>query len=225
MKVTFIYHSCFLVETDSCYYLFDYYRGKLPVLNRNKPVFVFASHSHGDHYQPEVFPRLKEMGVCTIYAMLSDDIPTGSVPCYVNRTTARPNREYDLAQGQHVTTYRSTDQGTAFLIQSGEGTLYHAGDLNDWVWEGETLSCNEEMTRNYRAEIDKMAGTAVDIAFVVLDPRQDKDYARGILYFLDKVPARQVYPMHCWEKPDIITKFLQEYPQYSDKISYSSVLD
>ena len=27
MKITYIHHSCFLVETENCYYLFDYEKG------------------------------------------------------------------------------------------------------------------------------------------------------------------------------------------------------
>ena len=27
LKFTYIYHSCFLTETERCYYLFDYYKG------------------------------------------------------------------------------------------------------------------------------------------------------------------------------------------------------
>ena len=30
MNVTYIYHSCFLVETDRFYYLFDHEKGRLP---------------------------------------------------------------------------------------------------------------------------------------------------------------------------------------------------
>ena len=218
MKVTYIYHSCFLVETESCYYLFDYYRGELPPLKKDKPILVFSSHAHGDHYQPRVFSLLEEQEISSVYAVLSDDISVGTVPANVPYMTAAPSQEYVLPQGQHLTTLRSTDQGTAFLIRGGEGMLYHAGDLNDWVWQGEAPSYNEEMTRVYRAEVDKMAGLPVDIAFVVLDPRQEEDYARGMLYFLEKVPARQVYPMHYWEKPEIIDRFLREYPQYQNRI-------
>ena len=30
MKITYIHHSAFLVETESAYLLFDYFQGKLP---------------------------------------------------------------------------------------------------------------------------------------------------------------------------------------------------
>ena len=43
MDITYIFHSSFLVETNSCYYLFDYYKGKLPVLKKEKPILVLPA--------------------------------------------------------------------------------------------------------------------------------------------------------------------------------------
>lgn len=37
MNISYITHSCFLVELDSCYLLFDYYRGTLPRMKEDKP--------------------------------------------------------------------------------------------------------------------------------------------------------------------------------------------
>ena len=33
MNVTYIHHSCFLVETNRFYYLFDYEKGSLPKMD------------------------------------------------------------------------------------------------------------------------------------------------------------------------------------------------
>ena len=33
----------------------------------------------------------------------------------------------------------------AFLLTCKEGVIYHAGDLNDWVWEGEPEDSNAAM--------------------------------------------------------------------------------
>lgn len=55
MKITYVHHSGFLAETDCAYYLFDYEKGHLPEMDVTKPIFVFASHSHGDHYNPAIF--------------------------------------------------------------------------------------------------------------------------------------------------------------------------
>ena len=42
MKITYINHSGFLVETKDCYYIFDYYKGELPLLDKKKEVLVFC---------------------------------------------------------------------------------------------------------------------------------------------------------------------------------------
>ena len=81
MQVTYIHHSGFLVETERFYYLFDYESGNLPPMDAEKPIFVLSSHSHGDHYNPKVFPLLKAAGMRHITAVLSDDIEApASVP-------------------------------------------------------------------------------------------------------------------------------------------------
>lgn len=158
----------------------------------------------------------------SIFAVLSRDIPPKTVPAEIPRTMVSPCESYELPQGQSLFTYRSTDQGVAFLIQDGQQLFYHAGDLNDWVWEEETDSYNRQMTGSYRKQIallsKQLNGRPLTAAFVVLDPRQEKDYDRGLLYFLQQIPCDCVYPMHYWEKPEIIDRFLREHPQYQNRI-------
>lgn len=55
MQVTYIYNSGFLVELDKHILLFDYYQGTIPPLNQNKPLYVFVSHFHHDHYNPAIY--------------------------------------------------------------------------------------------------------------------------------------------------------------------------
>ena len=112
--------------------------------------------------------------------------------------------------------------GVAFLIEDNEKLIYHAGDLNDWVWEEESDAYNTEMTANYRKQIrllaEKLKHREIDVAFVVLDPRQEKDYDRGLCYFLESIAAKQVYPMHYWDTPSIIDTFLKDHPEYKSII-------
>ena len=54
MKVTHLYHSGCLVELEEHLLLFDYYQGELH-LNQEKPLYVFVSHRHYDHYNPNIF--------------------------------------------------------------------------------------------------------------------------------------------------------------------------
>ena len=64
MKITYIHHSSFLVETEENYFLFDYFEGKLPQLKEDKPLLVFASHRHGDHFSPVIFDLVKTPVLC-----------------------------------------------------------------------------------------------------------------------------------------------------------------
>lgn len=219
MKIRYIHHSGFLVETDRFYYLFDYTKGILPEMDTEKPVFVLSSHSHSDHYNPEVFSLLASAGMRHIRAILSDDI---ALPEKADALHVSPGRDYDLGPRQRLAAFQSTDLGVAFLIEDQGTLIYHAGDLNDWVWEGESAAYNEKMTADYRRQIgllsEKLNQREIDAAFVVLDPRQEKDYDRGLCYFLEKIPAKQVYPMHYWEKPAIIDTFLNDHPEYQSRI-------
>lgn len=188
MNVTYIHHSSFLIETERCYYLFDYFQGSIPALNPSKPVLVLASHKHHDHYQRGVFSTLKDMGMQQIYAVLSRDIPSGARPEDVPCLLVSAGKRYELPQGQELVTFRSTDVGVAFLIRDGQTLFYHAGDLNDWVWAEEPEADNQRMTEKYQEQIDLLAqeldGRTLTAAFVVLDPRQEQDYDRGMLYYL-----------------------------------------
>ena len=78
MKVTFLYHSGYFVEMDRCCLLFDYYQGDIPQVD--KPLYVFVSHSHPDHFSPSIF-QLAQNGK-EVHYLLSNDIspcksPTG----------------------------------------------------------------------------------------------------------------------------------------------------
>lgn len=219
MKITYIHHSCFLIETLTCYYIFDYEKGNIPELDPTKPIFVLSSHGHHDHYNPEIFSLLKSKGMQSIYAILSDDI---TVPSNIDVLSVSPGNVYELSLGQKLITFASTDLGVAFLIEDQDKLIYHAGDLNDWVWEEEDSSYNEQMTKDYRNQIhllaEKLDGREIDAAFVVLDPRQEKDYDRGLCYFVEHISVKKVYPMHYWGKPEIIDSFLKDYPEYEAQI-------
>ena len=47
---------------------------------------------------------------------------------------------------------------------------------------------------------------------------QEYDYDKGICYFMEQISSKAVYPMHYWNQPGIIDKFLKEYPQYIHQI-------
>ena len=217
MQVTYINHSGFLVESETCYYIFDYYKGELPKLDKDKEVIVFCSHFHQDHFNPQIFEILNDMGM-NYQAVLAKDINKRKYPVGVKITTAYHDKTYILDNGTQVSTLLSTDSGVAFVVKTKDSIIYHAGDLNDWYWEGEPDADNRQMTSRYRAEIDKLQGIHFDVAFVPLDPRQEDHYADGMIYFLENVECEAVFPMHYWDEPKVIDRFIAEYPEYKSRI-------
>lgn len=222
MKITYINHSGFPVETKDCYYIFDYYKGDLPTLDKSKSVVVLCSHFHPDHFNPKIFEILNSLNM-KYQAVLAKDISKRKYPADTKVTTAYHDKSYVLKSGAEIHTLLSTDSGVAFIVKTSEGTIYHAGDLNDWYWEGELDQDNRQMTARYRAEIDKIKNIHIDVAFVPLDPRQESHYADGMLYFLKTVDCNTVYPMHYWNEPDVINRFINEYPEYKAIIKNTEI--
>ena len=189
-------------------------------MNAEKPVFVFVSHAHADHYNPEIFNLLRGQGMTDITAVLSKDIPQrrrpGDVPVYI----ATFHENYELPCDIFLQTLHSTDRGVAYLLKHDGFVIYHAGDLNDWSFDPASPQYeerhNRQMAGSYRHEIDLLSGwlggASVDAAFLPLDPRLGTNYTNGLLYFLKKISVKKVYPMHYWDRPDIISQFLEEYP-------------
>ena len=76
MRLTYIFHSGFAVETRSCILVFDYWMDPataMPaLLASGKPLYVFASHFHEDHFTREIFSWRK--GGADVRYILSKDI-------------------------------------------------------------------------------------------------------------------------------------------------------
>jgi hypothetical protein len=227
MEITYIGHSGFLMEWESCYWLFDYYTGEIPLLNREKKLFVFASHKHGDHYNPDIFDLQSKYD--RVQYILSSDIKVsskrlsgkggfgGAADTIVSVKPSAQYEFYDQNQEKiELRTLKSTDCGVAFLLKYQGKTVYHAGDLNLWVWKEETKQYNNDMRAKFQKEIKKLEGMvgsptiAIDIAFVPLDPRQEEWYYLGMEYLMNTVKIKYLFPMHFWNKPSIIKQFLNE---------------
>lgn len=224
MKVTYIHHSSFMVEMEETVLLFDYFEGEVPLPESGKPVFIFASHRHGDHFSKNIF-KLVRSGL-EVYYVLSDDIWRRQVPeDLLGRTVfLGPGEDVELAYGSgkklKVEAYKSTDEGVAFLVTAEGKAIYHAGDLNNWVWEGEPEADNRRMSRDFHRELDKLAGRHIDVAFMLIDPRQEKDFYLGMDDFMRRVGADVVFPMHFWGDFQVIGRFkaLPAANDYKDKI-------
>lgn len=233
VNITYIGHSGFLAELDTCYLLFDYYKGSIPELNKEKKLFVFVSHSHPDHFNPEIF-RLHESHPDIMYFIsydikLNDHNMAGygiTKELFSKIRSAEADSRYEISEkglSLTVTTLKSTDKGVAYIINYKDKTFYHAGDLNLWVWKEESKQYNNNMRANFNKELSKMKGQNIDIAFVPLDPRQEEWYGLGLDEFLNCVNVKYVFPMHFWDRPEIIKKYKMERENQPIKTSVMDV--
>jgi L-ascorbate metabolism protein UlaG (beta-lactamase superfamily) len=223
MKIIYIHHSAFLVELETMTLLFDYTEGALPEIREDKPLLVFASHRHGDHYSEKVLDFIKKHEMTRF--IFSDDIWRSRLPeeCLKDITSMKPGEElgFRFMDGKiieqspdetgadvKVSTYCSTDEGVAFLVKAEGKVLYHAGDLNNWYWEGEPADWNETMAKRYTLEVDKMEGMYIDAAFLPLDPRQEKAFYLGLDEFMRKTRVSHAFPMHCWGDFSVIERLI-----------------
>ena len=105
MQVTYIYNSGFLVELDKHILLFDYYQGTIPPLNQNKPLYVFVSHFHHDHYNPAIY-------------QINHPKITYIIDRKINNTGIKvhPSEIYEI-DDLYIQTLLSTDAGVAFVVK------------------------------------------------------------------------------------------------------------
>jgi L-ascorbate metabolism protein UlaG (beta-lactamase superfamily) len=245
MKITYIYHSCFSVETEDAVMLFDYYKGTIPQFDTNKHIFVFASHKHQDHFNMCIFDLVKTYPYITF--ILSDDIQMNEA--YMNRKNIPEiSRQHILSIGKNesitlpirkvsdenpdllaangknlnllIETLASTDEGVAFIVTLNNKVIYHAGDLNWWSWDGETTEEYTDMTNRFQNELAKIKDRKFDIAFIPLDPRQEDRFWWGFDYFMKTTQTKFAFPMHFWKDYSIISKLknMEKAKEYNDKI-------
>ena len=110
--------------------------------------------------------------------------------------------------GIKIETLRSNDMGVAFLVKVEGKTIYHAGDLNWWHWNGESEEDNEYYKKTFQDEMKYLEGKKIDLAFMLLDPRQEDKYCWGMNYFLEHTDSKVVFPMHCFEHYNINHHYL-----------------
>ena len=207
MKLTYIHHSSFLLETEEATLLFDYTEGELPQLDSKKPLYIFSSHRHGDHFSEKIFSL--GQGVKKVSYLLSFDIPKERIPEALgnNVHSLESNLSFELDKLK-ILTFKSTDEGIALVIEVEGKKIYYAGDLNHWHWEGEPEWWNAQMSKDYLAEIEKLP-KKLDLAFVPVDPRLGKAFSLGSVELLAHSDVDLLVPMHFWSDFSVCKK-LQE---------------
>ena len=226
MKIDYLGHSGFFVETDSVLLLFDYYYGDLSFLGQKpdeKPLFVFASHAHADHFNPEIF-SLADIHHRTKYLLSFDIKGNPAVPEDRDVQYLDADRTYVIEGLGTVMTLLSTDEGIAFLVKTACKTLFHAGDLHWWDWPGEDPDWLDQQETVFKREIRKISDTPIDVAFAVLDGRLEENYWKGMALILSVLRPRYVLPMHFWEDRSIVDRF-RELPAFRESETRGSTCE
>ena len=230
MRVTYLHHDGFLIETEDTYLMFDYESGEMPALEAGKPLIAFVSHVHADHFTFDLF-KVTAGHERTQYILSNDIHRRFSRKTFLKRGASEeqyskirfihPDEEL-CADGWEVRALASTDQGVAFVLQKAGDSLriYHAGDLNDWTWPEKDAETNQKEQDDYHRILEPLKGMAFDAAFVPCDPRQEDNYWRGIDYFMRLTVTKNIFPMHYWDEASVIDR-LKASPvsePYRDKI-------
>lgn len=218
IKTIYIYHDCFVVKTPEAVLVFDFWKdpyqhGPLPnplmEAEREMPVYIFVSHGHKDHYNPEIFSWAKHFQ--NIRYIVSKDVrkrinhivtPEGSYKgdkVDAAKITAMSDRDHYEDDIVSVRSFPSTDTGNSYAVTIGGRTIFHAGDLNAWIWKDE--STEEEVREaldGFNAIVDLIAESysGFDICFFPVDSRIGTDYFTGARIFLERFKIGNFFPMH-----------------------------
>lgn len=217
MLLTYIYHSCYLIETDRCNLIFDFFKdsGDKPgkgiiherILRDPKPLYVFSSHFHPDHFNRDILQWIFHHKNITY--IFSKDI--------LEHHKAGANDAIYLDKGDeyrdellHVKTFGSTDVGGSFFIEIEGKQIFHAGDLNNWHWKEESTA--EEIAEAeafYERELTDVANgiEKLDLVMFPIDPRLGKDFMIGAIQFINRIPVKIIAPMHFGEAYTKIAAF------------------
>ena len=233
MRIHYVYHSGFVAECEKCIIIFDYYRHELPACvqdaidTQSKDVFFFASHTHSDHFNPDIFKYYSD----NVYYIISDDIKDKIL--HRSMLDDYDGIMYEFIHsdqcmtingkcGSEITveTLKSTDRGVAFIVTADGQCLYHAGDHNDWAFEEADKSKNNDVKARYERELQKIKGRHFDAAFLPVDYRLGKYYCRGPIKFLELTDTKYIFPMHMWKEYGYIDKFRNEeaMSDYRDRV-------
>lgn len=223
MKLTYIYHSCFVIESEKFTLIFDYYKDSEEkyihehLADFPGKLYVFSSHSHRDHFNPDILEWKNSRS--DIQYILSKDIVDhelykGDGAFIIDKLETFTD---DLIA---VKAFGSTDLGVSFLVE-GDGTkIFHAGDLNNWHWKQESTEEEVREAENfYLSELAHLVDETrhLDVAMFPVDHRLGNEYTRGAEQLLDKIKVDLFVPMHFWEHYKDANAFSEKVEAYGGR--------
>ncbi|WP_025069427.1 MBL fold metallo-hydrolase [Bacteroides propionicifaciens] len=208
MKLYYIFHSCFAIETSDLVIIVDYYKDSEQddkglvhdqLLKTQKKLYVLSTHAHHDHFNPEILSWVTKRN--DIQYILSKDI--------LDARLSKKEDAYYIDKGESyedehlsVEAFGSTDQGSSFLIHLGNKLIFHAGDLNNWHWKAESSPQESQLAEEwYLRELTDIYRKykAIDLVMFPIDKRLQTDYYLGAKQFIEKIETSYIAPMHFHE--------------------------
>jgi hypothetical protein len=209
--IWYLKHSGFAIKTKSALMVFDHWdndpvpdekllaNGHIdPEALKGLPVYVFASHEHDDHFDPQILEWKKSIPNITYIF--------GFEPPHKDGINVIGPREQRTIGGLKVTTIKSTDAGVGFAVQIDGLTIFHAGDHANF-----TLEMKDN---GFFPEIDFLAekGIRPDISFFLnalgCGSTNAEAFQKGIFYAVDKLKIKSCLPMHAanreWVYKDLV---------------------
>lgn len=215
MKLTYIFHSGFVLETEHSIMVFDYWMDPSgvmdSVLQGKKPMYVFSSHFHEDHFNRDIFKWRQQNEEVTY--ILSKDI-------FRHRRAAKEEADVWLAKGSMWSDERitvkalgSTDSGVSWIVETEGKRIFHAGDLGNWYARflpeavpGQTIYSEEfdeyidpiAHEKQFLGELKDIRKVAdgFDIVMFPVDARIGNGYTLGGRQFIERFKVGLFVPMH-----------------------------
>lgn len=222
MRITFIWHDCFVVETESATLVFDYWRdpvfeskdaARLPLfvreIDKEKPIYVFVSHHHKDHYSREIFswstifPHIRfilSYDTARFARHIINPVGTyaGPKPNPKDVTSMRPG-DFFKDSLISVSSFGSTDIGVSYVVSVDGETIFHAGDLNAWLWKDESTEAevNRALT-HYLKILDEISlkYPVLSVVMFPVDSRIGSEWYTGASLFVRRIDVKRFFPMH-----------------------------
>lgn len=181
----------------------------LDEINTDKPLYLIVSHHHKDHFSRRIFLWSKWFDDITF--IISKDVYRAVRYMLVEHGTYEGHkppldRVHVLTPGEvfedrniKVKAFGSTDIGNSYAVETSGVSIFHAGDLNAWLWLDESTPREIEDAENAFNEIvDRIRAEfpSFDLVMFPVDSRQGREYWRGARYFVNKILTTLFVPMH-----------------------------
>lgn len=215
MQLTYIFHSGFAIETETCLLVFDCWLDPSGVMERllpsPKPLYVLVSHFHEDHFSRGIL-RWRDRHPTVTYLFSKDILKY--------RRAKKEEADVWMAKGSvwqdtrvRVQALGSNDSGVSWVVEVEGRRIFHAGDLNNWYARfltdenaDETVFSKECSTfihprqeeKRYLGELKDIRKVAehFDVVLFPVDGRIGNGYTRGARQFIERFSVGLFVPMH-----------------------------